>query len=230
MELSQIKTSLENADPRSRLKAICALRNYEPDIAIPLLLSQIKEKDFLVRSFVDRELGKKRTSESFAALLELIKFDLDPNTRAEAANSLSLFGEVSISHLVVSFHQDDNWLLRRSILAALVDLNCPDELFEICEVGIKGEDFSVKQACLNCLGIFASTAKEDQAITILIDELDSSNWRMRSTIAKALTKFSTSQAQEALNKLAEDSDHRVVAATLEKSLNQTIERDETFLN
>ena len=82
--------------------------------------------------FVARELGRQKTSESFASLPQIMKFDNTPNLRAEAANSLSLFGEVSASHLVQTFFRDDHWLVRRSTLAALVEMNCSEEVLEVC--------------------------------------------------------------------------------------------------
>ena len=45
MELSEIKACLADSDPKDRLKAIQELHQYEPEIAIPLLVSQMQEKD-----------------------------------------------------------------------------------------------------------------------------------------------------------------------------------------
>ena len=124
MELSEIDAGLSNVDFQYRLKAISALRVFDPETAVPILIASLHDQEFLVRSFVARELGQQQTAASFAALLEMTKFDDTPNVRAEAANSLSLFGQVSISHLVSVFCQDDHWLVRRSILAALEELDC----------------------------------------------------------------------------------------------------------
>ena len=52
---------------------------------------QLKDPEFLVRSFVAMGLGNKRSDESYAALLNLMQFDKDPNVRAEASNSLSKY-------------------------------------------------------------------------------------------------------------------------------------------
>ena len=105
MEIEQIKAYLNSEDSQDRLKGLTELRNVETELAVPLLLTKIKDKEFLVRSFVAMGLGRKRNSESFAALLELIKCDRDPNVRAEAANSLSFYGQVAATHLLVSASQ-----------------------------------------------------------------------------------------------------------------------------
>jgi hypothetical protein len=79
MDLSQIETDLQNSDFQYRLKAISALQDYPADVAVPLLNRHVQDPEFLVRTFVARELGKQQTSESFAALLQIMKFDNTPN-------------------------------------------------------------------------------------------------------------------------------------------------------
>ncbi|MGB7442395.1 MAG: HEAT repeat domain-containing protein, partial [Coleofasciculaceae cyanobacterium] len=117
MEISQIETLLNSSDSQERLKAITELRSYDSEIAVPLLLNRLQDPEFLVRSFVAMGLGRKQSEESYAALLKLMQFDRDPNVRAEAANSLSMYGEEAVLHLVKTFQQDQHWLVRRSILA-----------------------------------------------------------------------------------------------------------------
>jgi HEAT repeat protein len=215
MNLDQIKTNLDSSDPQKRMQAITGLREYEADIVVPLLKNHIKDKEFLVRSFVAMGFGKKQSAESFAALLEMIVFDSDPNVRAEAANSLSYYGDVAASHLTSMFERDDHWLVRRSILAALADLDCPEELFEVCLLGIDGEDQSVRESCIICLSRFANTDKQNIALDKLLEIAESPAWRDRMQAAKTIAKFDRPQAVATLNTLKQDSDHRVVAAVLE---------------
>lgn len=103
MDIHEIETSLKNPDFQYRLKAVAALKDYQPEIAVPLLKGKLDDPEFLVRSFVSRAFGTQQTAESFAALLQIMKFDNTPNVRAEAANSLSLFGRCAASHLVLTF-------------------------------------------------------------------------------------------------------------------------------
>ena len=169
----------------------------------------------MVRSFVAMGFGKKQNADSFASLLEMMKFDSDPNVRAEAANSLSYYGDVAASHLALMFERDDHWLVRRSIIAALADLDCSEELFEVCILGIQGEDQSVRESCINCLSRFAKTDKQEAALEKLLFLVASDNWRDRMQTAKSLAKFDHTQAVNALNNLKQDTDHRVVGAALE---------------
>jgi HEAT repeat protein len=215
MELPEIEAALSNPDFQYRLKAISALKAYDPETAVPIAIATLKDPEFLVRSFVARSLGQHQTAASFAALLEMTKFDDTPNVRAEAANSLSLFGKVSISHLVSVFCQDDHWLVRRSILAALEDLDCPEELVEVCTTALTGDDLTVTEAAIDTLGSLAGSSHHTNVLAQLLTLAQSESPRLRVRVVRALQKFDEPQAQEAILELRQDSDSQVVAATLE---------------
>jgi HEAT repeat protein len=215
MELSEIQAGLSNPDFQYRLKSIAALKAFDPSTAVPILIATLKDREFLVRSFVARGLGQQQTAESFAALLEMVKFDDTPNVRAEAANSLSLFGKVSVSHLVSVFCQDDHWLVRRSILAAVEELDCPGDLVEICILALTGDDLTVQEAAIDTLGSLANSSHHGAVLVQLLTLVRSVSSRLRARVALALQKFDEPQAQEALIELRQDSAHQVVAATLE---------------
>lgn len=214
MDIHQIKADLTSANSQQRLKAVTQLRQYDAEIAVPLLKSVMNDQEFIVRSFVAMGLGKKRTPESFSALLTLI-VDRDANVRAEAANALSLYGEEAVSLLVKTFEQDPHWLVRRSILAAFADMNEPDALLTICLLGVQGKDRAIQEASIEGLGLLAATAQHDAALKAILAFANAEQWRLRVQVAKALGQFQNSSAQEALHRLRQDRDHRVVAATLE---------------
>jgi HEAT repeat protein len=219
MNLNEIENYLVSSDPQQRMQAIRELKNYEADIAVPLLKINLKDREFLVRSFVAMGLGKQQNAESFATLLEMMKLDSDPNVRAEAANSLSFYGTVAASHLVLMFERDEHWLVRRSIIAALVELNCEAELFEVCVMGLTGEDQTVKESCINCLSYFAGSDRSLAAIEALTPLAEAEWWRTRVQVAKSLSKFTDhDRANSLLQKLRVDRDHRVVGAVLEALL------------
>jgi HEAT repeat protein len=215
MELHQIETDLKNPDFQYRLKAIAALKDYPSEVAIPFLTAHLKDPEFLVRTFVAIGLGKQKTSESFAALLQIMRFDNTPNVRAEAANSLSLFGRVAASHLVQAFFKDDHWLIRRSILAALVELECPEELLEVCTQALAGEDPSVREAAVDALGSLAGSRQHATALSQLLSLQNSEFEYIRIHVAYALKQFSDPEAKAALAQLRQDKDHQVVGAALE---------------
>lgn len=215
MDLNQIETELQNSDFQYRLKAIAALKDYPPDVAVPVLARHIQDPEFLVRTFVARELGRQKTSESFAALLQIVRFDNTPNVRAEAANSLSLFGRVSASHLVQTFFRDNHWLVRRSILAALVEMECPEEVLEICELGLAGDDAAVQEASVDALGALGTSRQSEAALSQLLMLKNSQAEYIRVRVAYALKHFDTLEAKAALAQMRQDVDHRVVGAAME---------------
>ncbi|WP_427158693.1 HEAT repeat domain-containing protein [Aliinostoc sp. HNIBRCY26] len=215
MDLSQIETNLQNADFQYRLKAISALQDYPTDVAVPLLSRHVQDPEFLVRTFVARELGKQKTSESFAALLQIMKLDNTPNVRAEAANSLSLFGRIAVSHLVQTFARDDHWLVRRSILAALVEMDCPEEVLEVCVIGLAGDDAAVQEASVDALGALVNSRQSQAALSQLLILKDSEFEYIRVRVAYALKNFDASTAKAALAELRNDPDYRVVGAAME---------------
>ena len=215
MDLAEIEAKLDQADYQYRLKAIAALKDFPSEIAVPLLQSKLHDPEFLVRSFVAMGLGKQQTSESFAALLEMVKLDNTPNVRAEAANSLSLFGSVAIAHLVSTFIQDDHWLVRRSILGALAEMDCPQDFLEVCEVGLQDEDETVQASAIDGLGMLAHSAQTDPALTLVLNLVQHESWRIRVHVAHALRHFEQSSAKQVLPTLQTDPDHRVARAALE---------------
>lgn len=218
MELEQLQTYLNSSDSQNRLKALVELRKYDSEVAVPLLISKMQDQEFIIRSYVAMGLGKKQSTDSYAALLELIEFDRDHNVRAEAANSLSFYGEPSIPHLVALFYKDKNWLVRKSIFAALGDLNVPAELLEICVEGLKDKDLTIQETAVDGLTFLAKTAKSEEALNQLLSLVNHKSWRVRARLARALSKFNTPEAEAALIQLKQDEDHRVVGAVLETLL------------
>jgi HEAT repeat protein len=218
MDIHQIEVALDRADFQYRLEAVRALKDYEANIAVPLLTSKRNDPEFLVRTFVCMGLGKQQTAESFAALLEIIKFDNTPNVRAEAANSLSLFGKCAASHLVTTFVRDDHWLVRRSILAALLDLDCQNEVLEVCLEALKNDDLAVREAAIEALGTLTAQEPKAAALAQLLGLIDSPIDRIRRQVAYALKRFNVPESKAALSKLRQDPSHKVVAAALEDLL------------
>lgn len=214
MNLSQIEADLQNPDFQYRVKAIAALKDFSPEIASPLLIQHAKDPEFLVRTFVARELGRQKNAEAFAALLQIMRYDNTPNVRAEAANSISLFDRVSASHLVQAFHQDDHWLVRRSILAALVEMQCYPETLEICCAGIAGDNAAVQEACIDGLGALSQSNQAELSLAKLLELKNSEFEYIRVRVAYALTQFDQTEAKQAIAQLRNDSDYRVVGAAM----------------
>lgn len=215
MDISEIKAILTDSDSQKRLKGIVALKEHDAGVASPLLLSIKDDPAFLVRSFVAMGLGRKRSTDGFDALLTMLNEDTDPNVQAEASNSLAMYGEAAIPHLVNAFHSHRHWLIRRSILAAMIDLESPAEMLEICRVALEDSDLTVINSGVDHLSTLASTHESDAALAAILPLRIAENWYTRMHVAYALKKFEQASAQEALTELRQDSHHKVVAAALE---------------
>ncbi|MEM9486621.1 MAG: HEAT repeat domain-containing protein [Cyanobacteria bacterium P01_F01_bin.116] len=215
MDIDEIKAILQNSDSQKRLKGIVALKNYDTDVASPLLLSKQDDPEFLVRSFVAMGLGRKRSDAGFIALLAMIETDPDANVRAEASNSLAMYGEAAIPHLTKTFQNNTNWLIRRSILAAMIDLHSPAHMLEICLIAIQDKDLTVINAGIDHLSTLVKTDQAEAALAAILPFKTADSWYTRRQVALTLKHFETPVAQEALLELRQDPNHKVVAATLE---------------
>ena len=215
MELHQIETYLDSPNPQNRMKAITELRHHEPCLVVPLLKRRMYDQEFVIRSFVAIGLGYKRTDEGFELLVDLIEHDRDYNVRAEAANSLAKYGEQAISHLVKLFQKDSNWLVRQSIFAAIDLKQHPEILLELSVLGIQGKDPVVKQTAIANLGQLVKTPQASSALELLLSMANSSESLVRTQVARVLRHFDDPRAQTTLMQLRQDSDYRVIGATLE---------------
>ncbi|MDJ0897497.1 MAG: HEAT repeat domain-containing protein [Xenococcus sp. MO_188.B8] len=215
MELHQIETYLESPNPQNRMKAITELRHYDPPLVVPLLKRRMYDQEFMIRSFVAMGLGFKRTDEGFELLVNIIENDKDYNVRAEAANSLAKYGEQSIPHLVKLFQKDSHWLVRQSIFAAIDLTQYPEILLDLSVLGLKGNDPVVKLTAIANLGQLAESAQASSALEMLLEAAGSEKAIIRAQVARTLKHFVDPRAESTLMQLRQDSDYRVVGATLE---------------
>jgi HEAT repeat protein len=217
MDLDLIKTELQKQDFYDRLQAIVALKDYPAEVAVPLLKDRVEDREFVVRSFVARQLGTYHTPESSAMLRQLLK-DNNPNVRAEAANSISLFGDRTAPDLVKIFLNDKHWLVRISVLAALIDMACHSEVLAVCIEGVADADESVRENSVNAFISLIGSPQRAAALSQLLLLKDSELPHIRIRVAHALKHFDESEAKAAMLQLRQDPDHRVVGAAMEDLL------------
>jgi HEAT repeat protein len=218
MNLVEIQSCLNSQDPQLRMRGITALRQYDPEVAVPLLLQKATDKEFMIRSFVAMGLGRKQTAAGFTALLDILKTDQDASVRAEAANSLAMYGDAAVPHVVEAFRQNPEWVVRLSILSVVAEMNAPQELFPICEMGLVDPEPVVQESAIAQLRWFVNTPQHAAALDLLLGLAQSSQWQKRGLVVLSLSQYSDAAAQATLAQLRQDPDHRVVAATLEALL------------
>ena len=137
------------------------------------------------------------------------------------SNSLAKYGDRAIPHLVQLFKQESNWLIRQSIFAVINELNSPDLLWELSRYGLDSDDMVVKLTSITNLGKLSNTEYEEEAVNLLFDLSTNEIIIIRIRVAKVLSLFDHPKAKAALAKLRHDSNHRVVAATLESMISDS---------
>ena len=218
MKLEQIESAIVSLDPSDRLKAIAALRQYEADTAVPLLRHCICDREFIVRSFAANGLGIAKNHEAFESLVELVETESDDNVRAEAANALANYGSMAIPILMSLFRSADHWLVRQSILAAISEIGNSFDLLNFCQYALTDGDDFIQEAALGYLSLLAKTDLADKALAIILPFCTSEKVPLRVQVARTLGLFDFPEATAARIELRHDTNHYVVAATLEKSL------------
>lgn len=219
MDLDQIRAKIDSEDPQERMRCLTALRDHPADVAVPLLVSKLSDPEPLIRTFATIGLGQKRNPEAFAALVEILHTHAqDPNLLSEAANSLAQYGQDALPYLMRLFSSHPHWLIRLSILPALLELDCPAELFELSWLALQDQDETVQEAAIEHLAQFSGSPVQEIVLDALMPLLNEESWRIRRQLAFSLQRFSSERAIAAMEKLRQDSDYRVVGAVLEGSL------------
>ena len=219
MDLDAIRAAVYSEDHSRRLQAMAALRRYSAEDAEPILLKALEHDEFIVRSHACMGLGRKRTNAGFAALCSRAQDDNDPNVRAEAASSLAFFGfDRCLPLLLELFAADHHWLVRRSIIAVVFDCGDAAAQLAVAKLGLDDEDDTVRCSAMELLAALVGSDRQQEAEALLLAAVaDRSSW-IRRTVARVLAHFPGTASREARQRLRQDPDHRVVAATMEALL------------
>lgn len=184
-----LRSAIGSGDPGRSMPALASLRDLDSVQAVPLLLLGLEQEAFLVRSLSCAGLGYKPTEEGWQALVRALQDDVDANVRAEAANALVSHSlERAWPLLLAAFERDQGWLVRCSILSAVAEHPgmAGADLLTLARLAIADGDGTVRVGGAEVLGRLRLEAVEPWA----------------------------EQAREALARLQQDDDHRVVAAAL----------------
>lgn len=215
MDLEKIHQQLASEDPQDRMRGITALRQYDATVAAPLLLGQLEAAEPMVRSFAAMGLGYKQSPTAFEQLVDVLKHDADSNVRSEAVGALAKYGPAAVPYFMVQFEQDQHWLVQMSILLAMPELEHPAELLQLILRSRELSELTVQNTAFEQLPVLAKTPQSQEAVALLVELSQAKEWRSRRVAALGLRAFEEPAAKAALQTLKTDSDHRVVAATLE---------------
>ena len=191
---SELLQAIRSGDPSRAMPALASLRQLPAPEAIPLLLIGLQQTAFAIRSLCCAGLGYKRSEQGRQALVKVLKEDPDANVRAEAANALAYYGVVEAWPLLrQTFADDDHWLVRCSILAALAEDPTMQSawLLDLAELALADTDGTVRVGGAELLGRLLGLAPVPASAAAVAE-----------------------QARERLRSLTKDPDHLVVAAAL----------------
>jgi len=191
---SELLQAIRSGDPSRAMPALASLRQLPAPEAIPLLLIGLQQTAFAIRSLCCAGLGYKRSEQGRQALVKVLKDDPDANVRAEAANALAYYGVVEAWPLLrQTFADDDHWLVRCSILAALAEDPTMQSawLLDLAELALADTDGTVRVGGAELLGRLLGLAPVPASAAAVAE-----------------------QARERLRSLTKDPDHLVVAAAL----------------
>jgi HEAT repeat protein len=191
---SELLQAIRSGDPSRAMPALASLRQLPAPEAIPLLLIGLQQTAFAIRSLCCAGLGYKRSEQGRQALVKVLKEDPDANVRAEAANALAYYGVVEAWPLLrQTFADDDHWLVRCSILAALAEDPTMQSawLLDLAELALADTDGTVRVGGAELLGRLLGLAPVPASAAAVAE-----------------------QACERLRSLTKDPDHLVVAAAL----------------
>jgi HEAT repeat protein len=191
---SELLQAIRSGDPSRAMPALASLRQLPAPEAIPLLLIGLQQTAFAIRSLCCAGLGFKRSELGRQALVKVLRDDPDANVRAEAANALAYYGVVEAWPLLrQTFADDDHWLVRCSILAALAEDPTMQSawLLDLAELALADTDGTVRVGGAELLGRLLGLAPVPASAAAVAE-----------------------QARERLRSLTKDPDHLVVAAAL----------------
>ena len=191
---SELLQAIRSGDPSRAMPARASLRQLPAPEAIPLLLIGLQQTAFAIRSLCCAGLGFKRSEQGRQALVKVLREDPDANVRAEAANALAYYGVVEAWPLLrQTFADDDHWLVRCSILAAMAEdpTMQPAWLLDLAELALADRDGTVRVGGAELLGRLLGLPPVPPSAAAVAD-----------------------LARERLRSLTKDPDHLVVAAAL----------------
>ncbi|RCJ27542.1 hypothetical protein A6770_25720 [Nostoc minutum NIES-26] len=207
LELLELKLRTQALNERKA--ALDELASFPAEVAVPLFQKLAQEKDVVLCRFAVMGLGNHRTDASFQVLQQILEHNQDGNVLSEAANSLFEFGDVAIPLLQQLFKRSDNWLVRQTVISLLMETNNPEVLLAVAIQSLEDETQSIQQAGIQALGHLLKSSLKNQALVLLIELAQDSDWQNRWQIAIALQGCEDPQAQQLIAKLQQDEHFRV---------------------
>ncbi|MBD1911516.1 MULTISPECIES: HEAT repeat domain-containing protein [unclassified Leptolyngbya] len=206
--LEEIATQLESENSRDRLLGVVALRDIEPEQAVPLIKKVLDDDNLQVKSMAVFALGLKPTAECYPLLTQIMETDPDYSVRAGAAGALGYLQDSrAVEPLMRTFYEDTDWLVRFSAAVSLGNLKDPKARNVLLQA-LESDEVVLHQAAIAALG----EIRDVESLEAILRFAQSSDWLVRQRLAEALGNMPSTKAISALKYLEKDSHPNVAAA------------------
>jgi HEAT repeat protein len=207
-DLAAIAQQLESENSRDRLLGLAALKDVEPEAAVPLILKVIDDRNDNVRGMAIFALGVKPTAACLPVLVRLLETETDYSIRAAAAGALGYLGDIrAFEPLLRTFYEDTEWLVRFSAAVSLGNLG-DNRAYEALLGALDSPEVVLQQAAIAALGEIGDCRCVDKLLTFAQAE----DWLVRQRLAEALGNLPTPKSRQALQFLVKDAHPQVAAA------------------
>ncbi|MGQ9866993.1 MAG: HEAT repeat domain-containing protein [Pseudanabaenaceae cyanobacterium] len=207
-DLAAIAQQLESENSRDRLLGLAALKDVDPEAAVPLILKVIDDRNDNVRGMAIFALGVKPTAACLPVLVRLLETETDYSIRAAAAGALGYLGDVrAFEPLLRTFYEDTEWLVRFSAAVSLGNLG-DNRAYEALVGALDSPEVVLQQAAIAALGEIGDCRCVDKLLTFVQAE----DWLVRQRLAEALGHLPTPKSRQALQFLTKDAHPQVAAA------------------
>ena len=212
-----IKQLLHSENFGDRIKGINDLRNIEPAIAYELIKPLSQDENVRVRYAVISQhatFGELNKEELLEIIKDRLYNDPESDVRAAAADSIGgLKLTLAFPDLKKVYHDNPDWLVQFSIIAALGELG-HEEGFDLLQEALTSDNVLLQTTAISALGELGNK----NAIDLLIPFADNTDWQVRHRLAQALGKLGGEKVEPVLAKLAED-ESNIVAEEAKYHLN-----------
>ncbi len=203
-----VRELLKSEDFGQRLSAVVLIRQLEPTIAFELIQIAINDPNTRVRYSAVSQLASLGNHDKAIAqeiLRDRLINDPESDVQAAAADAIgALKFTDAFDDLAALYHQNDQWLVRFSIIAALGELGDP-KAFDLLEEALASDESLIKTAAIGSLGELGDI----RAVPLLIPYATADDWQIRHRVVQALGHLQHPDARQVVEKLVNDTSEPV---------------------
>lgn len=213
-----IQQLLSSENYSDRIRGINQLRQIDSEIAFEMIQPLVKDSNVRIRYAAVSQfdtLGKHDLKTSLEILRDRLYNDAEIDVKAAAADAMAALKiPEAYEDLDRIYHQNSDWLLQLSIIAALGEFGDPRG-FDLLEEALTSDNDLLVTAAISSFGELG----DSRAVPLLIPFAANEDWQIRHRLAQALGRLASSETRPVLEQLTRDT-VEVVAKEATNSLSQ----------